>query len=186
MIATSCDASLATTAQFTSVRVVCNNTLSFSIGAEQGKMGTVKIPHSGAFDANAVKAQLGIAPEAFGLFTEQVVELAKYKISDRQAVDWLVKVINNLDDDQELTDDQLELSDAKTTKAVFELFKGAGKGSDLVSSDGTLWGAVNAITEHCDHHRKTRTPDNRLNSAWFGDMATLKNRAFSEALKLVA
>ena len=186
LLATSCDASLATTAQFTSVRVVCNNTLSFSVGQEQGKIGTIKVSHNAQFDPQEVKNQLGVSKEAFETFTANVNKMAQRKVTDREAIDWLVKVVNNLPDDTELTDDQLELSDAKTVKTMFELYKGGGKGSNLKSSEGTLWGVVNSVTEFTDHHRKTKTQDNRLNSAWFGQSATLKNRAYSEALKLVA
>ncbi len=58
LLATSYDASMATTAQFTTVRVVCNNTLSAVIGNGEQK---VKIPHLSKFDAKAVRDQLTIA-----------------------------------------------------------------------------------------------------------------------------
>ncbi len=58
LLATACDGSLATTAQFTSVRVVCNNTLAIALG---DSTGAVKVPHRSQFDAQAVKRQLGIA-----------------------------------------------------------------------------------------------------------------------------
>ena len=43
LLATSCDGSLATTAQFTSIRVVCNNTLQMAVG---DNLGAVRVPHS--------------------------------------------------------------------------------------------------------------------------------------------
>ena len=54
LLATACDGTLATTAQFTSVRVVCNNTLSIALG---DSTGTVKVGHRSQFDAQAVKRQ---------------------------------------------------------------------------------------------------------------------------------
>ena len=48
LLATACDGTLATTAQFTSVRVVCNNTLQMAVG---DSTGAVKVPHSTRFDA---------------------------------------------------------------------------------------------------------------------------------------
>ena len=57
LLATSCDGSLCTTAQFTSVRVVCNNTLQMATGDSKG---AVKVPHSTQFDAAAVKNALGL------------------------------------------------------------------------------------------------------------------------------
>ncbi len=58
LLATACDGTLATTAQFTSVRVVCNNTLAIALG---DSAGAVKVGHRSQFDAQAVKRQLGIA-----------------------------------------------------------------------------------------------------------------------------
>jgi len=57
LLATACDGTLATTAQFTSVRVVCNNTLSIALG---NATGAIKAPHRSRFDPDVVKPQLGI------------------------------------------------------------------------------------------------------------------------------
>src|SRR5690606_1273288 len=58
LLATACDGSMATTAQFTSIRVVCNNTLALALN--DGK-GAVRVPHNTYFVVNAVKKQLGIS-----------------------------------------------------------------------------------------------------------------------------
>ena len=58
LLATACDGTLATTAQFTSVRVVCNNTLEIALGDGSG---SVEGPDRSQFDPQAVKRQLGIA-----------------------------------------------------------------------------------------------------------------------------
>ncbi|MFO3707580.1 DUF932 domain-containing protein, partial [Xanthomonas codiaei] len=42
LLATACDGTLATTAQFTSVRVVCNNTLQIAVDQSAG---AIKVPH---------------------------------------------------------------------------------------------------------------------------------------------
>ena len=54
LLATACDGTLATTAQFTSVRVVCNNTLSIALG---NASSAIKVPHRSQFDPDAVKRQ---------------------------------------------------------------------------------------------------------------------------------
>ncbi|GEQ77475.1 hypothetical protein CTTA_4480 [Comamonas testosteroni] len=51
LLATSCDGTLATVAMPTTVRVVCNNTLTIAL---RDGVGAVKVPHSTAFDAQAV------------------------------------------------------------------------------------------------------------------------------------
>ena len=61
------------------------------------------------------------------------------------------------------------------------LYGGLGMGSLLGSSRGTAWGLVNAVTEFVDHHRRARSQDYRLDSAWFGQGAQLKQQALQRA-----
>jgi hypothetical protein len=50
---------------------------------------------------------------------------------------------------------------------------------------GSIWGVLNAVTEHVDHHIG-RIADNALWNSWFGAGETLKNDAFDKALEFVA
>jgi hypothetical protein len=43
---------------------------------------------------------------------------------------------------------------------------------------------VNSVTEYVDHQQRARSPGNRLDSAWFGAGAFLKQRAWDAALEL--
>ena len=61
------------------------------------------------------------------------------------------------------------------------LFDGDARGADLPSARGTAWGLVNAATEYTDHEAG-RTPNSRLNSAWFGTGAARKAAIFEKAL----
>jgi phage/plasmid-like protein (TIGR03299 family) len=185
LLATSCDGSLATTAQFTSIRVVCNNTLTFAVDGKAGK-NAIKVPHSLTFDPELVKAELGVASQSFDKFIDQANALTQRRVSDKEAVEFLVRVVNNLKDDDEVDEEAIETSDARSVKAIFELYTGGGMGSQMKSASHTAWGLVNAVTEFVDHKRNTRTTDSRLNGAWFGAQANLKDRALIEALKLAA
>jgi len=69
---------------------------------------------------------------------------------------------------------------------VFGLFNGEGMGASLPSANDTAWGLVNAVTQYVDHERRARSVDNRLDSAWFGLGASIKQKAFDEALRLTA
>jgi phage/plasmid-like protein (TIGR03299 family) len=77
LLATSCDGTLATTATPTTVRVVCNNTLTIAVnGASQA----IKVPHSTRFDPQAVKQQLGIAVSQWDGFMYRMRTLAERKV----------------------------------------------------------------------------------------------------------
>ena len=177
LLATSCDGTLATTAQFTSVRVVCNNTLQI---ATDDRVGAIKVPHSTTFDPDAVKAALGVGASAWNRFAETAQVLAERKVNRLDVTKFVISVLG--DRDAPLTAQPNE----KALKGVIELFAGQGKGSQLASANGTAWGLVNAVTEYVDHHRRAKSQDTRLDSAWFGQGAGIKAKAWTEALKLVA
>ena len=177
LLATSCDGTLCTTAQFTSVRVVCNNTLQLAVG-ESG--GAVKVPHSTQFDPQQVKIALGLGLSSWDTFVTDMRQLAERKVNKFEAMNYLINVLGDRD---------TPLNQQSNTKAidnVYALFSGQGKGSDLVSASGTAWGLLNGVTEYVDRHRRARSPDHRLDSAWFGPGAAIKEKAFHEALKLAA
>ena len=69
---------------------------------------------------------------------------------------------------------------------VHALFHGAGRGADLPSAKGTAYGLLNAVTEYVDHDKRARSNDTRLDSAWFGQGAQLKQEALKTALALVS
>src|SRR5450759_3808089 len=171
LLATSYDASMATTAQFTSIRVVCNNTLTAAVGdSKRGvKEGAaepkVKIAHLSKFDAQDVREQLTIAVSGWDEFIIKNRMMAQSPL-DEELVDAFL----------------LNLFKTKGHKRVLELVNGAGAGSDRAGK--TVWGAVNAVTQYVDHERGNKR-ETGLDAAWFGEGATLKDRAFSIAKELV-
>lgn len=177
LLATSCDGTLCTTAQFTSVRVVCNNTLQLAIGE---RASAVKVPHSTKFDPVAVKDELGLGLSAWDSFLASMRGMADRPVNKFETMKYLVEVLG--DRDVPLADQPNQ----KALQSVYALFAGAGKGSALASADGTAWGLLNAVTEYVDHARRARNQDYRLDSAWFGQGAQIKGRALEQAMRLIA
>lgn len=177
LLATSCDGTLCTTAQFTSIRVVCNNTLQMAVGEASG---AVKVPHSTVFDPKAVKDALGLRLSAWEQFVADMKRLADRPIHKFEAMNFLVKVLG----DASLS--LAEQPNQKALQAVHNLYAGQGMGAELSSANGTAWGLLNAVTQYVDHERRARSPDHRLDSAWFGQGAAIKGRAWLEALALAA
>ena len=179
LLATSCDGTLATTATPTTVRVVCNNTLSIAL---QGATSAVKVPHSTAFDAQAVKKQLGIAVSGWDAFMYRMKTLAERKVKTHESMNFFLKVLCQAD----AHTDQAQLTNERALKKVQEFYEGKGRGAELTASKGTAWGLLCAVTEFVDHERRARSQEYRLDSAWFGQGAALKQRALYAALQLVS
>lgn len=178
LLATACDGTLATTAQFTSVRVVCNNTLRVALGNNNG---AVKVPHRSEFDPEAVKRQLGITVASWDGFVARMKALVERPV-DPDTVEGLLRRV--------LTyagpDGRADIVNEQALANVRALYEGGGRGAMLPSSRGTAWGLLNSVTEYVDHHRRARSDDHRRDAAWFGQGAQLKQRAWEEAMKLVA
>lgn len=180
LLATACDGTLATTAQFTSVGVVCNNTLAIALG---DGTGAVKVPHRSQFDAQAVKRQLGIAISSWDGFMARMKVLSERKVTAEGAEAYFRRVLTY--QVANTAERPAATTNERAIKAVHELFAGRGKGATLASASGTAWGLLNSVTEFVDHHRRARSEDHRRDAAWFGQGAVLKQKALDEALKLV-
>ncbi len=189
LLATSCDGSLSTTAQFTTVRVVCNNTLTCAYlnnvkrikdaeDSDREYADIVRVPHNAIFEPDSVKLDLGLADEFFAQFMDDASRLAKVKVNRVDAVEYFMDVIGKPNDDGFVDiDDVSEL----TLRRLFQVYKG-GVGQDLESTRGTAWGLVNAVTRFCDHERPSHSQDTRLNSAWLGNGNRMKTRAMTQAV----
>lgn len=177
LLATACDGTLATTAQFTSVRVCCNNTLALALN---GSSNAIKVPHNTIFDAQTVKRQLGISITSWEEFMYKMKMLSERKLKSIEASRFLINVF--ADSNSAST----TLSNERAIKKVEGLFNGQGKGSELASSKNSVWGILNAVTQFVDHERRAKSTDHRLDSAWFGQGATIKSRALNEALLMIA
>ena len=79
-----------------------------------------------------------------------------------------------------------QLPNERALRKVQELYEGRGRGSQLDSARGTAWGLLNAVTEYVDHERRARSNEYRMDSAWFGQGAQIKQRALDAAAQLAA
>jgi phage/plasmid-like protein (TIGR03299 family) len=175
LLATAYDGTFSTTAQFTSIRVVCNNTLGFSLD-RGGEGGIVRIPHNQEFFPQAVKAELGF-DASWAQFRENVYELAQHKVTQRDAIEYFLYVMGVTEEEAA---DGKQLSNVKKLISLYE----SGPGAELPSAKNTLWGAVNAVTFLADHCRAAKNTGNRFDSASFGSGAALKRRAYTRAVEI--
>ena len=172
LLGTACDGSMATTAMFTSIRVVCNNTLGFAMNeVENGRNSNfIRIPHRSMFDESKVKAQLGIAATSWDQFMQSVETWSLTPVSPERAKEYFDEISSYRN-----TQGDVIISN-RTSDKLMELFNGQGKGANMKSAANTAWGLVNAVTEYVDHHRG-RSNDVRMDRAWFGDGIATKELA---------
>ena len=170
LLSSSCDGSLATQARLTTVRVVCNNTLSM---ATQGHADVV-IRHNSVFDAGQAKLKLEGVYESLASHTAAMKALAKMKMTSKQANDFLAKIFDSTD-----------INLGRQPARVLELFNGDALGADLESAKGTAFGLLNAFTQYSDWEAG-RNQNNRLFNSWFGANSQRKIVIADELLKMAA
>ena len=202
LLATACDGTLATTAQFTNIRVVCNNTLAIALRGQSSSAGVVKVPHSTKFDADKVKQQLGISVRAWDEHMYEMKQLSQRKVTQGEAAAFFDAVFNNTsmsvaDQEENIIQFYRNIATANPAKEksepngramtkVMDMFNGQGRGAELSSAKDTAYGLLCSITEFADHERRAMSTDHRLDSAWFGAGAALKQRGLEQALKMIA
>lgn len=179
LLSTSCDGSLATTAQYTSIRVVCNNTLSYAvdIGDKEGAARKVRVQHSAKFIADDVKGELGASTDHWASFIARTTAQAKQGMSVDQAVRFFTNLLN--------VGDAISKAEQRKVERLMHEWT-AGVGAEMASAHGTLWGVVNAVTHVVDHGHKELVEGSRMNNAWFGHGARLKARAVQLADEVLA
>ena len=166
---------------FTPVRVVCQNTLNFSLkDAGQG----ISIRHTGNIKSKIDEARriLGLSINFYNQFETIVNQLADVELNVKQAETYFTKVLSIKEDEEVSTKTQNKLD---TFLSLFE----RGLGNDEKSIRHTAWTAYNAVTEYVDHHGTIKNladdKTNKLKNIWFGNGARLKEKAFDEAVQLI-
>lgn len=167
LLSTSADGSLATEARWTTVRVVCNNTLSMA----REKQAAVRVTHRSEFKPEEVKNVLESANEEFKAFMEMSRQLAAVRLARPLAEDLTMHLFKTG------TKDADAIKESRGFLRVMELFNGAAKGAELVTARETAWGWLNAVTEYADHHIRAHSEENRTASALWGQGDALKNKA---------
>ena len=169
LLSTSCDRTLSTTARFTSVRVVCNNTLQMAM---EDNSHCVKFTHMQHFNVGAAQDKLMKGVESFGSFMQMAQYMQQQQMDSNAANRFLVNLVSTF---TQVDGEGYDITQNRTYAKILRLFDGEAKGSNLVGH--TRWGMLNAVTEYYDHHKPSQNTDARLDSAWFGAGNKIKDKA---------
>jgi len=174
LLNSSCDGSTSTSARLTTVRVVCNNTLSYASASDKP---TVTIRHNQTFCKDALATEMEEHYASLKAHGKTMKMLAKAKITAAQSERFVKLMLDNCV--------EANLKDAKVSRAgtrVLELYNGEGRGAGEKSTKNTAYGLLQAVTEYYDHEYG-RSQDSRLNEAFFGYTAKRKTQ-FARDLEL--
>lgn len=157
--------------RFTPIRVVCNNTLSLSLGQKAEK--AVKVSHNQTFDPEAVNTALGIAANKL----QQYEEMAKFLASKRYTADSMIEYFNTVFPVYGAAKKKQQSKQAARAVQVVDTQPGAQYG------EGSFWQLFNAATYLTDHEIG-KSADTRMQSAWYGQGAQRKVNALETAVQL--
>jgi phage/plasmid-like protein (TIGR03299 family) len=168
----------------TAVRVVCENTLTSSLGGTldgKNKVGAFRHLHNRPFD-DEVKAEaertLGLAHEGIKAYSHTAKLLSGVRAREDDVTDFFHGVLR-LEHDEEVTEaEMIDFEDNRNMKRLRESLLTA-PGQELFRD--TWWNAFNAVT-YCVDHVMGRD-DNRLFSVWHGNGAQMKRRALEMAVE---
>ena len=167
------DGSTAVWIQFTPIRVVCWNTLSWAASSrhQDEQIGkAIRIRHSSSIHSQLAIAQeaLDFARQTFAYTIADYRAMAQKSMSRKLFELYLEKVLGTESPTSTRAYPQIEAN----------FLEGRG------NQGKTLWDAYNGVTEWLDHQRG-RSPKTRLESAWFGQSARIRTKAHEAALALL-
>lgn len=200
LLAESYNGTLATTAQATSVRVVCNNTLSYSVGQKGNKL---KIGHNQKFDENKVKDELAKVDAGFDAYWASLKAFSSVKMTPEFKARFFTKLFGSQTTEAKKDEkpifigaqtdnawkkakidyDALSTNSANVIDRLLNLSQ-AGNSPGANFFEGTLYNALQTTTYYIDHEIRTKG-DQRFLSATFGGGADKKQEALELAMSLI-
>lgn len=197
LLSSSHDGTMPLVMKYTPVRVVCYNTWNAAMGSSQyrpGGSGEFRSRHTARVmdRVNLAREVLNLSDIYFSNMMEQIEKMVKVHWSSDDAK---VATYQLLELDPEKGIDEQHLNKRVPAEMLVDLFRN-GRGNNLDGVKETPWAWFNAVTELADHHasvgHNSKTANiqteevvgRRLNSAWFGANAELKQKAWDLALSL--
>lgn len=172
------DGSSSLRAMLTTIRVVCSNTLGAALTQGRGEGVTIRHTVSAPAKLELAKSVIGLTRAQLDAWHERANVYAKSGIKVAQ---WLAlpKLL--------LPSKEVEVpTRTRNQRAELLSLMDGGTGNDAGFMRGTVWAAMNAVTEFSSHKMEVRgdVGENRLNSVWFG-RANEFNRKAVEFLDMI-
>jgi phage/plasmid-like protein (TIGR03299 family) len=161
--------------RFTPIRVVCNNTLTFSL--ERQADVSYRANHSSKFDGDKVKQAMGLAHEKFAQYKQMAEYLGSKRVTTESLIEYYSTVFPKTSGNTEVENVEDLSRNARLAYEALETQPGAEY------AEGSWWQAFNSVTYITDHVQG-RNADNRVYNSWFGSNQTRKVRALNKAMEM--
>jgi phage/plasmid-like protein (TIGR03299 family) len=172
-------------AGFTTIRVVCNNTLQAAL---KGLTNKVYIEHRiGAKErlSEAYKV-MGIASKYMNEVDEIFNQMAKTKVSDTELQKYITDVMmpeyKALKSPEE--DEKISTRFKNQVTSIYE-FALSHPTQQTEATRGTLWGAYNAISGYYNYIQKYKNDEQKFTSQMFGNGNNKIQKGFQKAYELI-
>jgi len=174
LLANSHDGQGSVQVKFTSVRVVCQNTLTLALGGTE----SFRLVHTPDVKQRLQAAGnlLAQVRTRYDTMEQALQAMARISVNQARLQEYLTQVFPDPD-----PTDEAAVSRVNRSRQWSEYFFDQGRGNRLPGVTGTLWAAFNGVTELLDHRKTRQSPHQRLTSLWFGDNYRIKARAFTLA-----
>jgi phage/plasmid-like protein (TIGR03299 family) len=168
------DGKSSVTVKFTTVRVVCQNTLTLALhGGESFRVvHTTDVKHR----LRGAGHLLARIQRRHDTLEASMKTMARVQVNRSRLAEYLTQVFPDGD-----PADEAAVLRARRSREWSEYFFDQGKGNRLPGVRGSVWAAFNGVTEWLDHRKTRQNPHQRLTSIWFGDNYRTKARAFELA-----
>ena len=161
--------------RFTPIRVVCNNTLTFSL--ERHADISYRANHSSKFDGDKVKEAMGLAHEKFAQYKEMAQYLGSKRVTAESLIEYYATVFPKTSGSKDIeTVDDL----SRNAKLAYDALE---KQPGAEYAKGSWWQAFNSVTYVTDH-LQGRSADNRVYNSWFGSNQARKVQALNKAMDM--
>lgn len=177
----------------TSIRVVCNNTLTWS---ERDLSRGVRFHHTGDMEAKLKQARtiMGLAVREAELFEKQVKALANTDLTTGQIETFMdlayTATFGKAPDEKAEPEAYDRWVERRKEMVLTWMMNLENERQNIAGIQGTAWAALNAYTEWSDHDRggkwmESRPADQRIHSNLFGVAAAAKKKVLRNALALI-
>ena len=179
--------------RLTPTRVVCWNTLSIALAEEDIEgITTFRHNHAGAFTDDSIKKMentIGLASKYMSEFEEQARLMASKRMPQADQVRYMANIFDpeflaackrgKMSIPTTFDDYMTHDFSGRTIRKIIRSYPDEQR--DISTAEGPVWGAFNMVTFAWDH-LIGRTNDNKLETAWIGRGASVKNEALAMAV----